>query len=75
MYPHTHDLGVLLDRLEESGADLADFHAGLAPYTAYAGALRYQPADPKAHPLDRERAIALVEALLERARRRFDGNL
>lgn len=70
-YPHTHDLSILFDVLGEGEPDLMEPDAELVKYTAFAGALRYQPADPKMNPLDRERAIALVETLLERARRRL----
>ncbi|MCY3853625.1 MAG: HEPN domain-containing protein [Gammaproteobacteria bacterium] len=74
-YPHPHDLSILFDALGEGEADLMESHAGLVQYTAFAGALRYQPADPKMKPLDRENAIALVEALLERARQRLAEKL
>ena len=71
VYPYTHDLGELFDTLEGSEVDLTEFRAGLVKYTAYAGGLRYEPDDLKAEPLDRDGAIALVEALLEGARRRL----
>ena len=63
-YPLTHDLGTLMELLSEHGEDMDRF-ASLVSYTGYAGVLRYQPVDSRAERLDREPAIALVEALLE----------
>lgn len=66
-YPLSHDLGALMEQLSARGAEVASF-AGLAKFTDYAGELCYVPSDPNEDPLDRESAIALVAALLERVK-------
>ena len=62
-YPLSHDLAALLDILSAGDTDVAHFSA-LVEYTRYAVHLRYAGVDPGTEPLDRLRAIELVEALL-----------
>ena len=67
-YPLTHSIETLLDLLDDRGAATEPFRS-LIDYTPYAVEFRYVGADPGAEPIDREGAIALVEALLERVGR------
>ena len=69
-YPLTHSLETLLDLLADRGAAVEPFRS-LVDYTPYAVEFRYVGVDPDAEPIDREGAIALVEALLERVGRRL----
>ena len=69
-YPLTHSIETLLDLLDDRGAATEPFRS-LIDYTPYAVEFRYVGADPDAEPIDREDAIALVEALLERVGRRL----
>ena len=69
-YPLTHSIETLLDILDDRGAATEPFRS-LIDYTPYAVEFRYVGADPDAEPIDREGAIALVEALLERVGRRL----
>ena len=66
-YPLTHNLETLVDLLGDGGASVEPF-GGLLDFTPYAVEFRYAGVDPGAEPLDRESALALVEALLERVR-------
>ena len=70
MYPLTHSIETLLELLDDRGAATEPFRS-LIDYTPYAVEFRYVGADPDAEPIDREDAIALVEALLERVGRRL----
>ena len=67
IYPLTHSLEMLLDLLADRGASVEPF-LGLAAYTPYAVEFRYAGADSSAEPIDREGALALVEALLDKVR-------
>ena len=69
-YPLTHSIETLLDLLDDRGAAVEPFRS-LIDYTPYAVEFRYVGVDPDAEPIDREGAIALVEALLERVGRRL----
>ena len=69
-YPLTHSIETLLDLLDDRGAATEPFRS-LIDYTPYAVEFRYVGVDPDAEPIDREGAIALVEALLERVGRRL----
>ena len=69
-YPLTHSIETLLDLLDDWGAAVESFR-NLVDYTPYAVEFRYVGVDPDAEPIDREGAIALVEALLERVGRRL----
>lgn len=64
-YPLTHSIETLLDLLDDRGAAVESFR-NLVDYTPYAVEFRYVGVDPDAEPIDREGAIATVEALLER---------
>ena len=63
-YPLTHSIETLLDLLDDRGAAVEPFRS-LIDYTPYAVEFRYVGVDPDAEPIDREGAIAFVEALLE----------
>ena len=67
-YPLTHSIETLLDLLDDRGAAVEPFRS-LIDYTPYAVEFRYVGVDPDAEPIDREGAIALVEALLEQVQR------
>lgn len=67
-YPLTHNIEMLLDLLAARGASVAPFR-GLVDYTPYAVEYRYTGVAPGAGSIDREDALALVEALLDRVRR------
>lgn len=67
-YPLTHSIETLLDLLDDRGAAVEPFRS-LIDYTPYAVEFRYVGVDPDAEPIDREGAIALVEALLEPVQR------
>ena len=70
MYPLTHSIETLLDLVDDRGAAVEPFRS-LIDYTPYAVEFRYVGADPDAESIDREGAIALVEAMLERVGRRL----
>ena len=63
-YPLTHSIETLLALLAERGAATEPFN-DLAAYTPYAVEFRYAGVGANADPIDRPRALALVEALLE----------
>ena len=63
-YPLTHSIETLLALLADRGAATGPFN-DLAAYTPYAVEFRYAGVGPNAEPIDRDRALALVEALLE----------
>ena len=69
-YPLTHSLETLLDQLADRGAAVESFR-NLIDFTPYAVEFRYVAVDPDAEPIDREGAIALVEALLVQVGRRL----
>ena len=69
-YPLTHSIETLLDLLDDRGAAVEPVRS-LIDDTPYAVEFRYVGVDPDAEPIDREGAIALVEALLERVGRRL----
>ena len=66
-YPLTHSLETLLDILADRGAAVASFR-GLVEYTPYAVEFRYTGIGSDAESIDRETALALVEALLGQVR-------
>ena len=70
VYPLTHSIESLLDLLASRGAAVESFRE-LVDYTPYAVEFRYAGVDPGADPIDREAVLGLVEALLERVRRRL----
>jgi len=63
-YPLTHSIETLLDLLDDRSAAVEPFR-NLVDYTPYAVEFRYVGVDADADPVDREGAIALVEALVE----------
>ena len=69
-YPLTHNVDTLLARLAERGVPTESFR-DLAVFTPYAVEFRYAGIGPGVEPIDRDRASALVEALLERVGRRL----
>ena len=69
-YPLTHSIETLLKRLADRGVATEPFH-DLAVYTPYAVEFRYAGVGPDVEPIDREDALTLVEALLQRVRRRL----
>ena len=71
-YPLTHSIETLLDLLADKGAAVESFR-NLVDYTPYAVEFRYVGVDSDAEPIDREGAIALVEALLERVSSELTG--
>ena len=77
LYPLTHDLGTLLDRLAECGADVQPWR-GAERYTPYAVRFRYTGVDPETEALDRKAAAAAVRTLLPKLARKLaeaeDGN-
>lgn len=66
-YPLTHNIKDLLDFFVEQGVDMAPFET-LVGYTPYAVEFRYHGVDSDVEPIDRDGAVALVEALLEDVR-------
>ena len=66
-YPLTHSIETLLALLAERGAATEPFN-DLAAYTPYAVEFRYAGVGANAEPIDRTRALTLVEALLEAVR-------
>ena len=62
-YPLTHSIESLLALLADRGAATEPFN-DLAAYTPYADEFRYAGVGANAEPIDRTRALTLVEALL-----------
>ena len=62
-YPLTHSIESLLALLADRGAATEPFN-DLAAYTPYAVEFRYAGVGANAEPIDRTRALKLVEALL-----------
>lgn len=69
-YPLTHSIETLLDLLGERGVAVEPF-GSLVDYTPYAVEFRYAGVDSDSEPIDREGALALVEALMEWVGRRL----
>ena len=63
-YPLTHSIETLLALLDDRGTETEPFN-DLAAYTPYAVEFRYTGVGPNADPIDRPRALALVETLLQ----------
>ena len=64
VYPLTHDLEVLLDRLQEREVSV-DHLRPLVEYTDYARNIRYGPDELIEKALDRAEAVVRIEALFE----------
>ena len=69
VYPLTHNVEELLNLLAGRDSAVEPFR-DLVDYTPYAVEFRYACVDPGTQPIDRAGALALVQALLERAERR-----
>lgn len=67
-YPLTHNIEALLDILADRGIATESFRK-LIEYTPYAVEFRYEGVASSTESIDREGALALVEALVERVRR------
>lgn len=65
LYPLTHDLKTLLDRLAACGVDVESWH-GTERYTPYAVQFRYTGVDPETEAIDRDAATAAVRELLSK---------
>ena len=72
VYPPIHDIEELLNLLASRGVAVKSF-GGLVGFTPYAVEFRYAGVDPDAEPFDREGALALVQALLERVGHQLAG--
>lgn len=68
LYPLTHDLEVLLDRLAAVGADIDPWRE-IGRYTPYAVQFRYTGVDPDTEAIDRDAAAASVRKLLSKVER------
>ncbi len=71
-YPLTHNIEDLLDFLVDRGVNLGVYRV-LVEYTPYAVEFRYHGIDSDVEPIDRDGAVALVEALLEDVRKALMG--
>lgn len=71
VYPMTHNLIELLELLKAREEDAARFD-GLIDYTPYAVQLRYGARDAQVEALDRGRALAQAETLLEFVKQRLE---
>ena len=71
VYPLTHDLGYLLDRLVELEAEAADYRS-LASYTPFAVEFRYTGDDVVPPTLDRGEALRQLESLIELVKQRLE---
>lgn len=65
LYPLTHSLKTLLDRLTERGVDVEPWRE-TERYTPYAVQFRYTGVDPETEAIDREAAARAVRSLLAR---------
>lgn len=63
LYPLTHSLKTLLDRLTERGVDVEPWRE-TERYTPYAVQFRYTGVDPETEAIDREAAARAVRSLL-----------
>jgi len=72
IYPLTHDLETLLDRLAACGADAARW-AETTRYTPYAAQVRDTGVDPETDLIDRAHAAALVRSLLAAVARALEN--
>ena len=71
LYPLTHNLKTLLDRLAACGADVQPWRE-TERYTPYAVQFRYTGVDPDTEAIDRDAAAASVQTLLAEVERRLD---
>ena len=73
VYPLSHNLRLLLDRLQERGV-LVEHLRPLVTYTPYAGRLRYEFVKSDQKALDREDALRRIEALFEEVSRQLTAH-
>ena len=66
-YPRTHDIGLLISLLEESGEEAKAF-SDLAEFNPYAVQLRYDAFDDLNEDLERDPIITRVTQLVEQVR-------
>jgi len=74
VYPFTHDLGLLLQRLENYGKDVS-LYWDLLEFNPFAVQLRYDDLSERDVDIDREREIERLEALLEIIKGEIDQNI
>ena len=70
VYPLTHNLEALLELLSERN-EVSCRLRKLIDYTPYAVEFRYEGVESGTAPIDRKRALTLVEALLAQVRRQL----
>ena len=70
VYPLTHDLEVLLDRLQEREVSV-DHLRPLVEYTDYARNIRYGSDELISKPLDRASALRRIDSLFEEVARQL----
>ncbi len=68
LYPLTHSLKTLLDRLAERGADVGPWRE-TERYTPYAIRFSYTGVDPETEAIDRDAAVEAVRSLLSKVER------
>ncbi|MYA21798.1 MAG: HEPN domain-containing protein [Gemmatimonadetes bacterium] len=73
VYPPTHDLDDLLERLSKRDADVSKYR-DLTAYSAFAVQFRYEEMT-EGFSIDRERALRLVSALLQQVRRMAEAEM
>ena len=71
LYPLTHDLKTLLDRLAARGVDVQPWRE-TERYTPYAVQFRCTGVDPETEAVNRDKAAASVRTLLAEVERRLD---
>ena len=71
IYPLTHDLGFLLDRLVGLDAEAGNYR-GLASYTPFAVEFRYTGEEVAPPTLDRAEAVRQLASLMDLIRRKLD---
>ena len=73
VYPLTHDLDDLLERLSKRNADVNNYRE-LTAYSAFAVQFRYEEMT-EGLSIDRERALRLVSALLQQVQRMAEAEM
>jgi HEPN domain-containing protein len=69
-YPLTHDLSVLLGRLEELGHDMEPYW-DLVEFNAFAVRFRYESFEGQDEPVDRKAAVLAIECLVNHVQDMF----
>jgi len=65
VYPYTHDINLLLGKLQKRGCDVSAYEE-FVEYTAFAGQIRYVGLDNDVDPIDRKEIISHVQELYDR---------